>query len=286
MTKDYYRILGVLDDAEDVVIRAAYKALAQRYHPDKWTGDKEEANRRMQEINEAYAVLSDSVKRKQYDATRGKSEYQETENDFEDELVDSLENDWKDVVSYFPDLELITKSLAKTSKSLEYTYKVLLLEHKKFNERNELAKILENHFLESYFGKNPKIIAFAKQLILLGDKKSAKELNRAVNLLGSEVDPALIINRIIAKNSKNATPNPSSNGYQKPYDKDVRKNAFNVINQPCLPYAKIFFESIGGQVRLMSDDWNYYEVSYAGEDKKIPVDRVIDWAVKVAKTVI
>ena len=37
--KDYYRTLGVLDDAEDIIIRAAYKALAQRYHPDKWKGD-------------------------------------------------------------------------------------------------------------------------------------------------------------------------------------------------------------------------------------------------------
>jgi curved DNA-binding protein CbpA len=286
MTKDYYRILGVLDDAEDVVIRAAYKALAQRYHPDKWTGNKDEANRRMQEINEAYAVLSDAVKRRQYDATRDKSEYQENENDFEDELVDSLENDWKDVVGYFPDLEMIAKGLAKTSKSLEYTYKVLLLEHKKFNERNELAKILENHFLETYFGKNPKIIAFAKQLILLGDKKSAKELNRAVNLLGSDVDPTLIINRIIAKNSKTATPNSSSNGYQRPYDKDARKNAFNVINQPCLPYAKIFFESIGGQVRLMSDDWDYYQVSFGGEEKKITTDSVVNWAVSIAKTIV
>lgn len=286
MTKDYYRILGVLDDAEDVVIRAAYKALAQRYHPDKWTGDKEEANRRMQAINEAYAILSDSIKRQQYDATRDKSEYQDTENDYEDELVDSLENDWKDVVSYFPDLEFIAKGLAKTSKSLEYTYKVLLLEHKKFNERNELAKILENHFLETYFGKNPKIIAFAKQLILVGDKKSAKELNRAVNLLGSDVDPTLIINKIIAKNSRPATPNPSSSSYQKSYDKDARKNAFNVINQPCLPYAKIFFESIGGQVKLMSDDWDYYQVSFGGEEKKITTDSVVNWAVAIAKTIV
>ena len=64
--KDYYRILGVLDDAEDIVIRASYRALAQRYHPDKWQGDPVEATRRMAEINEAYAVLSNSEKRSQY----------------------------------------------------------------------------------------------------------------------------------------------------------------------------------------------------------------------------
>jgi TPR repeat protein len=68
--KDYYRILGVLDDAEDIVIRAAYRALAQRYHPDKWSGNLEEASARMAEINEAYAVLIDASARAAYDAVR------------------------------------------------------------------------------------------------------------------------------------------------------------------------------------------------------------------------
>jgi len=36
MKKDHYQILGVIQDAEDIVIKAAYRALAQRYHPDKW----------------------------------------------------------------------------------------------------------------------------------------------------------------------------------------------------------------------------------------------------------
>jgi DnaJ-class molecular chaperone len=66
--KNYYKILGVLDDAEDIIIRAAYKALAQRYHPDKWTGDKNSATQKMAEINEAYEILSDSAKRKNYDS--------------------------------------------------------------------------------------------------------------------------------------------------------------------------------------------------------------------------
>jgi len=44
--KDYYIILGVLPDAEDVVIRAAYKALVQRYHPDRFKGDPAEAHRK------------------------------------------------------------------------------------------------------------------------------------------------------------------------------------------------------------------------------------------------
>jgi DnaJ-class molecular chaperone len=37
--KNYFKTLGLLDDAEDIVIRAAYKELAERYHLDKWQGD-------------------------------------------------------------------------------------------------------------------------------------------------------------------------------------------------------------------------------------------------------
>lgn len=66
--KNYYKILGILDDAEDIIIRAAYKALAQKYHPDKWEGDEKDANSKMSEINEAYEVLSHKDKRARYDA--------------------------------------------------------------------------------------------------------------------------------------------------------------------------------------------------------------------------
>jgi len=69
-TKDYYAILGVLPTAEDVVIRAAYKVLAQRYHPDRTQETGPDASKRMALINEAYTVLSDPDKRKEYDALR------------------------------------------------------------------------------------------------------------------------------------------------------------------------------------------------------------------------
>ena len=54
-----YEVLGVSPQAEDIVIRAAYRALAQRYHPDKSDEPKETAALRMRSIQEAYQVLSD-----------------------------------------------------------------------------------------------------------------------------------------------------------------------------------------------------------------------------------
>jgi hypothetical protein len=67
---DYYVILGVHPTAEDIVIRAAYKALAQRYHPDRFPGPKDEAHRRMSDLTKAYEVLADPVRRPKYDRRR------------------------------------------------------------------------------------------------------------------------------------------------------------------------------------------------------------------------
>lgn len=62
--KDYYEVLGVSKNATDQEIKSAFRKLAKQYHPDnKSTGDEA----KFKEVGEAYAILSDSAKRKQYD---------------------------------------------------------------------------------------------------------------------------------------------------------------------------------------------------------------------------
>ncbi|MED6133092.1 hypothetical protein PIB30_025244 [Stylosanthes scabra] len=64
--KDYYKILEVDYDATDDAIRSNYIRLALKWHPDKQK-NQDAATTRFQEINEAYQVLSDPVKRREYD---------------------------------------------------------------------------------------------------------------------------------------------------------------------------------------------------------------------------
>ena len=66
--KDLYKVLGLLPQAEPEVIKASYKALAQKYHPDKHPEKKILFTEIMTELNEAHEVLSSVKRRKDYDA--------------------------------------------------------------------------------------------------------------------------------------------------------------------------------------------------------------------------
>ena len=64
--RDYYEVLGVDKNADEATIKKAYRQLAKKYHPDMNPGDKE-AEKKFKEASEAYAILSDAEKRRQYD---------------------------------------------------------------------------------------------------------------------------------------------------------------------------------------------------------------------------
>lgn len=67
MNDNYYETLEIQENASQEVIKAAYKVLAKKYHPDSYKDNSEECANIMVKINEAYDVLSDENKRKEYD---------------------------------------------------------------------------------------------------------------------------------------------------------------------------------------------------------------------------
>lgn len=66
--KDYYKILGIDEDADRKAVKTAYRRLARKYHPD--VSDDKDAEARFKEVSEAYEVLSDETKRAEYDQLR------------------------------------------------------------------------------------------------------------------------------------------------------------------------------------------------------------------------
>ena len=153
--KTYYEILGVLPDAEDIVIRAAYRSLSQKYHPDKWTGDKKFSTERMSSINRSYEILSDATKRAKYDDELGSSKNGtafDSESDKEDEFQDfysQSEKDWKLAIEYFPDIDGLFVSLKKINYGLAFGFRQTLIEKKAFANALDIHKKLKTKWLWS-----------------------------------------------------------------------------------------------------------------------------------------
>ena len=186
--KDYYATLGVLPTAEDFVIEAAYRALSKRYHPDRYGGS--DAHEKMSAINEAYEVLGNAAKRKEYDQERKStnqddSEFFNSEFDNLKEAFAVFEDDWKVAVSYYPELVSISDRLAKISSRLAFSFRVFLLQEKKYENAKSIADQLEKAFLTDFFGSSSVAHEFAIQLIEEGRKDILLELNQGIKVIGS-----------------------------------------------------------------------------------------------------
>lgn len=275
--KDYYRILGVLEDTEDIVIKAAYKALAQKYHPDKFQGNPKIAECRMKEINEAYSVLSDPSIRKQYDEARIRPEYEDNPYEETDDLLHTLDKDWLDATEYLPDLVDIALDLSKYSKELEFTFKVILIENKDFNNREKIAERIKKDYLQKYFGTNNQIHSFAERLFNLDRRDILKELNRAVNLLGSNIDPKVIIGKLsegLVKANKHRTNKSKHNDISSKYALELKKyDAEYELDERTIELSKKFLESIGieivsaGLIRDLFNNTPYLAIRPKENDK-------------------
>jgi DnaJ-class molecular chaperone len=87
--RDYYQILGIEKDAGEKQVKEAYRHLAFKYHPDRNQGDPK-ALEEMKSVNEAYAVLSDPAKRREYDALRqrfGSSAHSRFRNNYSEQDI-------------------------------------------------------------------------------------------------------------------------------------------------------------------------------------------------------
>ncbi|MGZ8222907.1 MAG: J domain-containing protein [Methylobacter sp.] len=143
MVKDYYRILGVSDNAEDVVIHAAFRLLAHRHHPDKQLENKEQANRIMSDINEAYQHLSAAAMK----ANHGRV--------FETDL------DWYQVLGVLPHVD---------AQMIHVTYEALARKYRnspaRLNEINHAYRVLADAGKRKSYDVQQQSLADARKRML------------------------------------------------------------------------------------------------------------------------
>ncbi len=201
-TVNYYDVLGVSPIADDFVIKAAYKALAQRYHPDKFHGnvkDAADAEVKMRQLNEAYQVLSDSAKRREYDASFQQGAQQSQHNSQQKSEQAKQQEDWAIALRFYPDLTDIETRLDKIDPSLILEFRSSLLTSQQYEQRQRIASQIEQRYLESFFGNDTLIVDFARELLMAGKRDGAKELNRMVKVVGGGVSSVKIIEQIEAE---------------------------------------------------------------------------------------
>lgn len=142
--KDLYTLLGVAKDASQKEIKNAYRALTQKYHPDKWASQSEEKQEQAKEvydkIKEAYDILMDDEKRKFYDETGCFSvdDYQLEQKAqvliFENFTREMKRRNFR-VMNYLPDIEDRIQDLIRITN----------MDIKKVEEeRDNYAKVMEN----------------------------------------------------------------------------------------------------------------------------------------------
>lgn len=101
---DYYRILGISEQADEEQIKQAYRKLAKKYHPDL-NPDNPEAEAKFKDVVEAYETLGDAEKRKKYDLKRNKTGERSTAGSGQaaktPDMNINMENFTKDMERYF-----------------------------------------------------------------------------------------------------------------------------------------------------------------------------------------
>ena len=244
--QNHYKILGLTPDADDAVIKAAYRALCIKYHPDRYDGDKSFATELMKKINHAYEILSNPNKKKEFDEKWGQSgNFSSTEQSEETfNASKEIESDWQFAVEYYPKLERLYNQLQKINIQIAYAFKVLIISEQQFTNAESVADKIEHQFLSKYFGTNENIMYAARRYILEGNREAAKEINKAVNIFGSDINDALVLYKIRKRFPfRNNFSNDENIDWKSVWDKETKKEVLKFI---CIILILILIFSLFG----------------------------------------
>ena len=187
-----YEVLGVPFGASIDVCKATYKSLTKIYHPDVFVGEKKYAQKRMAELNAAFEFLNNPKNKKSFDDAAEQANQSEYGQDFEpenesDEFTQAskiLKEKWEFACEYHPEIKRLYDDLKELSSATSFLFMAVIVEEKLYETASDIAKYLEEQFLTSKFGEDSDLKTVAKYAILKKEKEFAKDLNRALKVLG------------------------------------------------------------------------------------------------------
>jgi curved DNA-binding protein CbpA len=195
--RTYYDVLGVAADTPDVVIKAAFRALAKEYHPDRTNADAGDTERFI-EIQAAYAVLSKPDSRSEYDAELRDSAVPHLPAIADGPATNGYHSPvpWPAPSQAMADIERICARLSLYSEALAQSFHEAYLRGECGEEPLRYAEEMEKSFFREYFGEDPDVQALARLLLLGSRTGAALTLNQLV--AGGASSPAKDVRTILA----------------------------------------------------------------------------------------
>lgn len=196
---DPYDVLGVAPDADPDVIRAAYRALAKKYHPDAQPEGKEQAEKKLRELNQAYEVLSDADRRARYDQERGGRDPAAGDSSQAEGTAAKHHTEWTILEKQHPEMAFKYQQLLKMSRPLAAAYRRRVVREKAFTRYDQISSEVVNEFASRYFGSNTTVQRFGLWCLSNNHRTAALELNRIISKLGTPQDPSDILAQLRVK---------------------------------------------------------------------------------------
>ncbi|MFK5984346.1 MAG: DnaJ domain-containing protein [Pseudomonadota bacterium] len=201
-SKDYYFILGVYPGVNLDVIDVSYQLLSLYYSPVQLEKNNTLDNQKINELDEAYFILSDDNNRAGYDQSREEKShlakiYFGSDLNLEPLSIASLDGEWAVATDKYPELLELEQNLKDISWRLSVSFKTYLLDKKLFIPRRKIAHQLETAFLANFFSADSDLMDFGKMLLIRRQREAANQLNQIIFNSPEVIIPDKIIHTVL-----------------------------------------------------------------------------------------
>ena len=231
----YYSILRISPSAGIDTIKSSYRRLAKKYHPDIYSGSKDEAERIMRDLNEAIRMLSNAHHQRsqciEWSTTGSKffnfEKFSEpdikTQNPRDKKQTHDLEEEEKFSIrskvysnekemeetcqnsyGFYPEVSQLKERLAKLSVPLSQAFMVRILETQEYSKAPDVFKEFRDRFMAKYFGRSRIIQLLAEYLLNKGtkkDRRTAISFNKTIKSNGVPIDTKAFVRNFMTQHN-------------------------------------------------------------------------------------
>ena len=182
-SKDYFAVLGLSPHADPDVVKAAYRALAKKYHPDRQSGSESAGRDKFHELQEAYELLRDEQQRRHYVGLRERAEQRQREaaaRHARPVMLLRLDDRWEHLVREFPATSRDYARFCLISPRLGQQFKLTILGTENPASFGRVAARMERRFYRRHFSYHSDLHTLARKLAHRRRRHALRELSREI----------------------------------------------------------------------------------------------------------